>query len=402
MNIVGIVCEYNPFHNGHEYHLVSSKAALGEDTPVICVMSGDFVQRGEAAMFSKFARAEAACKCGADLVVELPLPWAISSAEKFSEGAVGLLAALGVTHLSFGSEAGETEALEKIAKCLADSGFNEKVKAIMARDASLSYAAARQMAVYNEMGSVSSALESPNNILGIEYIKAIYKLGLDITPITVQRYGSAHDKPGNSGPKSASELRKLIIQGKDICEYIPHRAAEVLEREKEQGRIQTNKVNMELAILSRLRMFDENYFESLPDASDGLANRLFRAVNDESTLDGIYASAKTKRYALSRIRRICICACLGVKAGMNEGVPPYARVLAANKRGCELLRILDGKCSVPIISKPASVRQLSSECTSVFATGASAHDFFTLGYRAVAERKCGVDWKTSPKIVQNI
>jgi len=312
------------------------------------------------------------------------------------------LASLGVSHLSFGSEAGETEALVSVAECLTDPSLTEEIKSLMNRDGSLSYATARQMAVHNRIGAVSSVLESPNNILGIEYIKAIYNLGLDMLPLTVQRFGSAHDKPGNSGPKSASELRKLIIQEKNIREHIPKVAFELFDGEKECGRIQTNKANMELAMLSRLRMLGEEDFESLPDASDGLGNRIYKAVNEEATIDGIYAAAKTKRYALSRIRRICMCACLGVKAGMNEGLPPYARVLAANKKGRELLRKLDGQSRVPIISKPAAVRQLSSECTSVFALGASAHDFYTLGYKSVAERKCGIDWKTSPKIVQNI
>jgi len=115
MSIIGIVCEYNPFHNGHEYHIAMSKKKLGEDASIVCVMSGDFVQRGEAAMYSKYARAEAACRCGVDLVLELPLPWCLSSAEGFARGAVGLLGGLGAGYISFGSECGETEPLEEIA-----------------------------------------------------------------------------------------------------------------------------------------------------------------------------------------------------------------------------------------------------------------------------------------------
>jgi len=399
MNILGIVSEYNPFHNGHEYHIISSKAQLGEETPVVCVMSGDFVQRGEPALFSKFARAEAACRCGADLVIELPLPWALSSAEKFAQGAVGLLGALGVSHLSFGSETGETKPLETIAQCLSDESFNHEVKDKMNSDSSLSYAKARQIVAETKLGELALQLELPNNILGVEYLKAIKQLNMKINPITVQRFGSAHDKTGSIGPKSASELRRIVMQGNDITEHIPINASKVYLNEQERGRIQTNRAVMETAIISRLRMFDEEYFGMLPDAADGLGSRLYKAICEETNLDSILAAAKTKRYALARIRRILMCACLAIKAGMNEGIPPYARVLAANEKGRVLLKELGEKSTIPLITKPASVRKLSPECVKLFELGAAAHDFYVLGYKATAEKRGGMDWKTSPKMI---
>lgn len=402
MSIIGIVCEYNPFHNGHEYQLMMSRQHFGADTPVICVMSGDFVQRGEAAVYSKYARAEAACRCGADLVLELPLPWALSSAEAFARGAVGLLGKLGVTHLSFGSEAGETEPLEAIAQTLLDPRLTQDIKDLLSRDASLSFAAARQRAVEAKLGEVGQLLELPNNILAVEYIKAIYDIGLDIAPFTVQRYGSGHDMAGEGkGPRSASEIRRMMSAGKRVGEFIPAAAEKVYLREKEQGREFSAASAFEAAMLSRLRMFDEEYFRSLPDAADGIGNRLFKAAHEEATLDAVLAAVKTKRYALSRIRRMCLCACLGVKAGMNEGVPPYARVLAANARGCELLRDIQRKESVPVLTKPATVREMAPKCRDVFAIGASAHDFYVLGYRAPGERKGGGDWRNGPVIVNN-
>ena len=194
MSIIGIVGEYNPFHSGHEYHIRQSRLNLGEDCPVVCVMSGDFVQRGEPAIYSKFARAEAACRCGADLVVELPLPWSLSSAEGFARGAVYLLSKLGVTHLSFGSEAGELEPLETIAQSLLDPAVNGEIKQVLNNDASLSYAQARQKALETRLGELSGQLELPNNILAVEYLKAIYELRLDLQPMTVLRFGSGHDK----------------------------------------------------------------------------------------------------------------------------------------------------------------------------------------------------------------
>ena len=194
MSVIGIVCEYNPFHTGHGYHMEMSKNSLNEEAPAICVMSGDFVQRGEAAVYSKFARAEAACRSGANLVIELPLPWALSSAENFARGSVAILDALGATHLSFGSESGDIRPLDNLAQILLDPGLNAEIKDIMNEDGSLSYAAARQIAVTRREGEIGELLENPNNILGIEYIKAIYDLRLNIKPMTVERYGSGHDR----------------------------------------------------------------------------------------------------------------------------------------------------------------------------------------------------------------
>lgn len=402
MSVIGVVCEYNPFHNGHEYHLMMTRRQLGEDAPAICVMSGDFVQRGEAAVYSKAARAEAACRCGADLVVELPLPWSLASAEGFARGAVSLLGSLGATHLSFGSEAGETEPLENIARTLLDPAVTADVKRLLGEDGSRSFAAARQLAVEARLGEPGQQLELPNNILAVEYLKAIYELRLDLIPMTVQRFGSGHDAPGGGGaPRSAADIRRMLANGKSTERDMPAAAAAVYRRERMLGRELSDRSLLETALLSRLRMFDERYYNALPDALDGLGNRLYRAAHEEASLDAVLAAAKTKRYALSRLRRMCLCAGLGVKAGMSAELPPYARVLAANDRGCELLRGISQKKSIPVVNKPASVRDLSPECVSLFAMGAYAHDFYVLGYKAAAERKGGEDWKTGPIIVNN-
>jgi len=402
MNIVGVVSEYNPFHNGHEFHLKRSRELLGEDSTVVCVMSGDFVQRGEFAIYSKFARAEAACRSGADLVVELPLPWALSSAEGFARGSVGLLAALGATHISFGSEAGDTEQLERIAQCILDASVIAEIKSLMAAEANLSYASARQIVLVGRLGDKAVLLEKPNNILGVEYIKAIYEKSLPLKAVTFARSGSGHDDIyEGDGPRSASELRAMIRSGKDISGFIPPAAAAVFIRENEQGRAVLDSSLVETAMLSRLRMFDENYYNSLPDAADGLGYRLYKAVTEQSSLENIHNATKTKRYAMSRIRRMCVCACLGITAGMNEGNPPYARVLAANEKGCALMRRIKDNDNIPLISKPSSVRSISADCTKLFANGAAAHDLFVLGYADSAQKKGGMDWKTSPIIVQD-
>lgn len=403
MKTVGIVAEYNPFHFGHEYHIKKTREQIGEECAVVCAMSGDFVQRGEAAIYSKFARAEAAVRSGADLVVELPVPWALSSAEGFARGAVALLGAVGAEYLSFGSEAGDVAPLHALADILAAPETNDRIKERLASDATLSYAAARQLAVRDAAGDKAALLEQPNNILAVEYLKAISALSLDMTPMTVAREGAAHDGESAAGSRvrSAMDIRRALAQGADIASLVPPAAAAVYTREREQGRAQ-DRERMELAVLSRLRMLPEEAYAALPDAQHGVGARLYEAARREASLDAVLAAAKTKRYALSRIRRMCMCAAVGVTVGMSAGTPPYIRVLAATERGCALLRALDAKeGGLPVITKPASVKQFSAECTQVFAAGAYAHDLFALAFAAEQERKGGGDWRISPKIVNN-
>ena len=237
MSVIGIVGEYNPMHYGHLHHIAETKRLMGEDCPVVCVMSGDFIQRGEAAVYSKFARAEAAVMSGVDLVLELPLPWVLSSAEGFARGAVGLLGATGVvTHLSFGSECGEIEVLETIAETLIDPLIGADIRAELQNDAGIPFAVARQRAVAKRLGEMSSQLETPNNILAIEYIKAIYNLGLGIKPVTIRRFGSGHDQLSGEGHKSAAEIRRMMINGGDIASVLPESAYTVYRREEKLGR----------------------------------------------------------------------------------------------------------------------------------------------------------------------
>lgn len=399
MRVVGIVTEFNPFHNGHALLLERAREAMGEDTAVVCCMSGDFVQRGEAAVWSKFARAEAAARCGADLVFELPLPWALSSAEGFARGGVGLLAALGVVDcLCFGSECGETEPLERAAEALLSPALAAELRREL--ESGIPFAAARQRALSAVTDEETARLvETPNNILAVEYIRAIYELGLDLGFMTVRREGAEHDGQGEGSIRSASELRSRIAAGKSCSGFMPDAALAVFEREAERGRGPVLMETLEPMLLARLRMLPDEEFSRLPDASEGLGNRLRAAVRDEPTLDGVLAAAKSKRYALSRIRRMTMCACLGVREGMAEGVPPYARLLAASERGRELLRRAQDKSRIPIITKAAAARQLPRETLSVFELGSGARDLYVLGYRAAAERRGGTDWRTGPALV---
>lgn len=396
-NVIGIVAEYNPFHNGHARLIEQTRAQLGAVCPVVCVMSGDFVQRGSPAVYSKFARAEAAVRCGADLVLELPLPWSLSSAEGFARGAVGLLGSLGVvTHLSFGSECGELDPLQRVAEALLDPLLGEDLRAELR--SGIPFAAARQQAVARRVGALAELLQAPNNILAVEYLKAIYDQRLELHPLTVLRTGAQHDRFAEGNIRSASELRMRIGAGEDVSAFLP-RAAEIFAREKTRGRGPVLPEALESALLSRLRMLPQTVYNALPGATEGLGNSLYRAAHEEPTLDGVLAAAKSKRYALARIRRMTMCAALGVTAGMDGGTPPYARVLAIGAQGRELLRAIDARTSVPVITKPAAGRSLPGEAGEIFALTADAHDLYVLGCPAREERRCGGDWRASPFVL---
>ncbi len=401
MNVIGIIGEYNPFHMGHMHHIAESRKIVGEDAAVVCVMSGNFAQRGEPSVFSKFARAEAAVRCGADLVFELPLPWALSSAEGFARGAVGLLGAIGaVTHLSFGSESGQVEPLETLAEALVDPVLDTRIKEEASSD-ERPYAAVRQAVIQREFGEIAKLLETPNNILAIEYLKAVMEQRLDIVPVTIKRSGAGHDRRASQDEfRSAAELRGMLRLGSDAYSLMPREAAAVFMREAHNGRGPVFVSSLETAIISRLRMIGSSSYDALPDEGDGLGRRLMRAASSETSLDSIYASAKTKRFALSRIRRMSMCAALGVRNGMAAGTPPYARVLAATARGCDVLHTAGMNSHIPIITKPASIKDLPSEDRALFALECSADDLYVLGYPARAERGGGATWRTSPFILK--
>lgn len=401
MKKIGIVCEFNPFHKGHEYLINEARRQAGDDCTIICVMSGDFVQRGEPALYRKSARAEAACRSGADLVVELPLYWSLSSAEGFAEGAVKLLHELGAEYICFGSESGDLKKLSKLAKALNDKETVEEIKKQLAAEANTSFAFAREKVLSQRQGEIGVLLREPNNILAVEYLKAIYKLNYGMKPMTVKRIGSGHDEDGETVYKSSSELRRLILSGENVTDYIPAAAMAVYRREDEsgQGRICTAK--LEQAIMSRLRMLGEETFDNLPDSAGGAGKRLYKAVCEESGLEDIMQNAKTKRFAMARIRRMCMCAALGVTKDDVKMHPQYARILAANAKGCSLLRELNDKESFPIVTKPAAVRSLSDDINKVFASGVYAHDLYVLANASLTARKPGQDWKNGPVIVQN-
>lgn len=397
MRALGIVCEYNPFHFGHLYQMEESRK-IEENAAVVCVMSGDYVQRGEAALLDKFARAEAACRCGADLVVELPLPWCLSSAEGFASGAVALLDALGCSALSFGAETDRLDALEALAGKLLEEEILERIRARLLENAALSYAEARQLTLAEELGDAAELLSRPNNILAIEYLKALKRSNSSMRPVAVRRIGAGHDTITEDMFRSASQLRSMFDKGIDLSPYLPPQSAKVLRREQAKGKCR-NPAALELALRARLYSLTEADFDLLPDASDGAGRKLHKTLREGSTLEETVQRASTRRYTRARMRRMLLCAALGVQDMHREGNPPYARLLAVSEKGRAYLAEKRDDLCVPLVTKPSSVKKLNEHAQEVFALGSAAHELYVLQRCAKEATPMGEDWRKGPFVV---
>ena len=383
METAGIVAEYNPFHRGHAWHIAETRRRLGGEAPVVCVMSGHWVQRGECALADKWLRAALALDRGADLVVELPTPWAMASAESFARGAVSLLAATGVVDvLSFGSETGELAPLEEAAAALDAPDYPERLRAALGRG--LSFPAARQEA------AGAACLSAPNNNLGVEYLRSLRALGSTIRPLTVPRQGAGHDGPAAGGYASASELRRLLRAGRGE-EAAPYLTAPW------SGEL-ADMQHIERAVLSRLRTMGEGDWAALPDGggAEGLPSRLAKAAREAVSLEDFYTLAKTRRYPHARLRRLALAAFLGLRAAERPAAPPYVRVLGLGSRGRVLLRRMKDTCPLPVIVKPAQAREMDGPARTLFESEARYTDLYGLCFPA--PRPCGAEWIHSPVV----
>ena len=325
---VGIVCEYNPFHLGHRKQIDSIREKFGANTGIICAMSGNYVQRGHPAVFDKTIRAEAAIRCGADLVVELPVTTSLSSAEGFAAGGVAVLSRL-CDGLCFGAETADLKQLLGTAEALLSEVFPSLLRRELATGRS--FPAARQAAL-EKMGLPGAILESPNNILAVEYCKAILRQSSPMQPLPIFREGSYHAKEADFENPSATSLRIRLQNGLEISEYLPEPAGRVFAG----APIHTLEAGQR-AVLSRLRTMEDAEFEALPFGSEGLWRKLMRESRTQATLEAIASAVKSKRYTRSRIDRMILCAFLGITAQTLEAAIPYVRVLAFNDRGREIL-----------------------------------------------------------------
>ena len=395
MRVAGIVAEYNPFHNGHAIHIEKTRKPNGgcEATHVVAVMSGSFVQRGEPAIMTKFDRAKAALAGGVDLVIEVPVPWCLSSAEGFATGAVSLLNSLGcVDVLSFGSEIGKLEPLQKAVTVMQTSRFISLLKYHLGLG--ISFAEAQQKALSEIIGATAaSVLDTPNNTLGIEYIKALQACNSTMDLFTVERQGSSHDSMAPIGDTaSASYLRMLLSSDRllNTLPYMPASCAAVVSDTADKGLLPASTTALDRAVLAHLRRLSLDDLKVLPTMSEGLANRVYTAIRKASSLTELEENIKTKRYPLTRIRRLIWSAFLGITNDDTATPPPYIRVLAANECGKEILSA--AKPSVPLLYRASQVAKLDSVCQRLWELETKATDLHALALPTPPP--CGTDHTT--------
>ena len=398
MKICGIIAEYNPFHNGPLYQIEETRRMLGPDTAVVCCMSGDFVQRGEAAVMDKTRRAKAAVMSGADLVLSLPLRWSLSSAQGFADGAVHILGMAGAKHISFGAEDDDVEALSEIAGLIAEKSVIDGTLATM-MGSGVSYARARERELYKRIKDRASLISTPNNILAVEYLRAVRQQGLDISPIAVKRTGASHDGDTPDGViASASYIRQLARGGRldEAAGFMPPQSLEQLRRAAHEGAAMLDLSRLDCAMTAVLKRCSIEQLSKLPDASEGLEHRLYDAIQAGVGLEDICGGAKTKRYVYSRIRRMLYCAFLGIEKKPAGSLPGYTRVLAFNDRGRQVLSAVERREDFVFITKPAAAKRLPEEERAGFeleAAASAAYDLALPGYRDLPR---GREWTCGP------
>lgn len=351
--VSGIICELNPLHSGHKYLFDTVKQS--ENDAVVCCMSGNFVQRGEFAVYDKFTRARSALENGADLVIELPAAYSTLSAEGFCKAGVELLEATGIVdRLAFGAENDNIDELKDIAHRLLDKETQKKITEEM--KSGISFAAARSKVLDTDL------LDYPNNILAVEYLKAT-----KLPCLAVKRIGKGHDTDDEEFSSSAIRSK---LSGDEI----------------------STMKNCEIAVLSKLRTMTAQDFLRIADVSEGLENRIVQAVRNATTLEELYDLIKSKRYAHSRIRRIILRAYLGIYDTPAE--PPYIRILGFNAKGRELLAEMKKSATKPIITK---LSDCDWRTLPFFEQECKFTDLYNLGYRL--PRPCGTEQRSKIIII---
>ncbi len=339
MKIVGIICEYNPLHLGHQKQMGRIREEFGEDTAIVCAMSGNYVQRGMPAIVDKTLRAQAAVRSGADLVLELPITTALSSAEGFAAGGVRTLSPL-CDVLCFGAETGDRDTLLRTAESLLSQDFSRHLRREL--ELGKSFPAARQAAL-EAMGSDAGVLRGPNDILGVEYCKAVLSQGASMEVFPIRREGSYHAELPDPENPSATAVRNLMLIAHNWKLCVPKAAREIF-----QGAPLHSLAAGERAVLSRLRTMTDAEFEALPYGSEGLWRGFMHASRREPNLEGVLTAVKSKRYTRTRLDRMVMCAFLGITGEMLEAPVPYTRVLAFSGTGRAILAGAKGK--LPLVN----------------------------------------------------
>lgn len=390
MKVAGIIAEFNPFHNGHA--LLVQKAREAGYTHVVAVMSGNFVQRGEPAVFHHSVRTKAAIENGVDLVLQLPCVYAMSGAQSFARAGAEILNALGtVDSLVFGSECGNTGLLSQTA----DVVYGEDIKPFLSEelDKGISFASARENALRRINPEFADVIKSPNNILGVEYIAALKKMKSGINPVTFERVGAAHDSDEASGNiAGASLIRELIKNKEEWSALVPVNTKDIY-RDADIADIK----RIENAVLYKIRTVSADELSRVSDVSEGIENRILSAAKQARNLEELYSGAKTKRYSHARIRRIIWNCFLGVTADDLALPVPYIRISGFNKKGAELIKAAKETAVLPVISKPADLQTLGETAQRVFSLECVAGDIYALCMES--PDVCGTEKSLRPVIV---
>lgn len=365
MKIVGLIAEYNPFHNGHQYHIEKSKELTGADA-VIIVMSGNFVQRGAPAIMPKHLRAEAALSSGADLVIELPICFSTGSAEAFSQGAITILEQLGcVDSICFGSECGDISLLKKLAKILVDEPDEYRKLLQKCLRQGYNYPSAREKALSEYLGDteLTTAISQPNNILGIEYLKALYKLNSKITPYTIQRAQSSyHDTALQENYSSASAIRCTLASSQlsdEIMEQLPL-GSEKLWKTHYLKRFPIYSNDFSLLLKYKLMHETKDSLTEYVDLSEELANRIIKNLNCFVSIEQFCLLLKTKEITYSRISRALFHVLLDIKKTDNTRIS-YLHILGFRKDNTALLKKIKEHTDLPMLTKLTNTEALSPD-----------------------------------------
>lgn len=384
MKISGIICEYNPFHNGHLYHIRETRK--NGATHIVAVMSGNFVQRGDTAIMDKLERARLAVRSGADLVIELPVQYCLSSAENFAEGAVWLLDSLGaVDELSFGSECGDAEKLSKALATVEAVAVSraEEIRNIMEKG--YTYPRALSSVINGVDETAASVISEPNNLLAIEYMRALKKFSSPIKPFTIKRKSASHDgMTAEDGFASASYIREKISVGHGanlIREYTTPIWSDAVSRAVRNGEA-ADISRLERIILYKLRTTSAKEISEISDVGQGLENRIYGA-RMAGSLEELLFTVKTKRYTMARIRRILLSLLIGVTKGDMTHLPPYGRILAINERGREILSAAKGRARLPYATSISKLSQKNSIAKRFAALEIKASDVYGLALETV-------------------
>ena len=357
-----IICECSPFHNGHQYLFRTARLLTGEEN--IAVMSGSFTQRGEVAVTDKFTRAGALIRGGADLVLELPAAFAVANAQRFAEGGVRIAKSFAcVNTLAFGCETEDIGVLRTAANALR----SERVNSLIAEEMQAGgyYPRALQSAVEKVYGAdAAAAVSSPNNILAVEYIRALE--GSGIAPLPIKRKGVSHDSGTPSGNfASASQIRAMLRNGEDVSRFVPEAPQKITYPER-----------LDAAVLYRLRTMTTEELRRVPDVGEGLENRILEAAGQSGSVEELLQRVKTKRYTHARLRRIITCAFLGITEELQNTPADYARVLGMTDWGAGLLC----SCRCEIVTSAAKSLRENAEIAPFLRLDIRAGDLAALAY----------------------